>query len=247
MEKINPITNSLDQTTVVEDRIELSEKYESMLEQYLKTEKLLQRVFDEQEKHKKLISSELYNVIGQTLYGSLIGLKMAISTDVDESLKEYLTTVMEQTNDVLNQVRKLSFDLFPLAVEDIGFIEALKSYIRLIDNVDLRIQLVVRGSRVRYSIEKEMFLYRICQQTLSLIAEALHATNLILTITIDELSRGILKFQFQFKQGATAVTEDILKEGIEITTKKLEGWNGEMNIHFNQKEYREWTIEFRIP
>ncbi|WP_017754202.1 sensor histidine kinase [Calidifontibacillus oryziterrae] len=247
MDKINPITNSTERTTEVEDRIELIDKYESIKEQYFNTEKMLLRVFDEQEKHKKQVSDELYNVIGQTLYGSLIGLKMALKANIDDSLKEYLTGVIETTNDVLHQVRKLSFELFPLAVEDIGFIEALKSYIRTIDNDNTPIQLIVRGTRIRYELEKEMLFYRICQQTLSLLVEVLYAANLILTITFDELSRGILKFQFQFNEGETGVTNDLLKEGLAIIHKKIETWSGEMNIYNNSNEFRKWTIEVRVP
>lgn len=240
------IKNHYEKEVVLKKRNQYTARNECTTVANLFDKQLHLTVLEEQEKVMKKVSNELHNVIGNTLFGSILALKNAIKQSNEEYLKDNLISVIGTINDVLHQVTKLSFELYPQVIEHIGFVEVVKTYMRMINDGELILFLYVTGKKQNYNNEKEIFLYRICQRTLSLLVRELQVKDIILTISFDEGGLGIINIEFKFKQSMMPINKHILYKGLLITNKNIASRNGEMSILSISDQHWEWTIEFLV-
>lgn len=222
------------------------EDYKFIEEQYIYSEKLLGKLLKDQESQNKYISQELYHVIAQSLYSILLGLRMTIDSIVDERLKDYLKKLEKSGDELLKKIKKLSFELYPLFIEDIGFVGALKTDIKLLKQDGVNIELNInKEERESADYDRQFLLYQVTHGILSFIINEVKSEHLKVMITFFE---GIEdKFLFSFTNGPAALSEKLIEEGLVLTMKRLVGWNGQIRIFKGRNEFEEWVIEARIP
>lgn len=223
------------------------EDYKFIEEQYIFSEKLLGRLLKDQESQNKYISQELYHVIAQNLYSILLGLRMTIDSVVDERLKDYLKKLEKSGDELLKKIKKLSFELYPLFIEDLGFVAALKANIKLLKQDDVNIELKINNDEGRENddYEKQLLFYQVTHEILSFIVNDVKSERLKIIISFFEEMED--KFLFSFTNGRKALSEKLIEEGLVLTMKRLVGWNGQISIFKGRKEFDEWVIEARIP
>jgi PAS domain S-box-containing protein len=164
-----------------------------------KLQVLFSHLVTAQEEERKRIASDLHDDLGQTL--ALLKLRIQsiqnrISPDQAELVAACGETV-SYVNQIINQVRRLSHDLSPAALNDLGLADALKA---LANDYSRHTQ-----TRVIMDIDKidrllpppsEVIIYRVFQEVFTNIQKHSHAREVCIRVERDN---GNL--QFEIKDG----------------------------------------------
>lgn len=150
----------------------------------VKLKRLTQRVFDAQEEERGRVARELHDGISQILVGVRYALEVARKrmSDSDTSAKEMLDKGTTHLSVAISEVRRISRDLRPGVLDDLGLGPALKA---LADDFATRTGITTRFDTVvfrnRLKQDAKIGLYRIAQEALTNIERHASATE----VTID--------------------------------------------------------------
>lgn len=89
---------------------------------------LLKRLLTVQEDERQRISRELHDETGQALTSVLIGLKWMEQTDDIDAIRQRLKVLKTMVTVALDDVHKLSVDLRPTVIDDMGLASAIRSF-----------------------------------------------------------------------------------------------------------------------
>ncbi|MEY2538505.1 MAG: hypothetical protein QOG67_2245 [Verrucomicrobiota bacterium] len=101
---------------------------------------LSRRLFEVQEEERRHLARELHDEIGQALTAAKINLQSVIGNGGNETRLQETTAILDR---LLGQVRKISIDLRPSMLDDLGLVPALRS---LLDQQGRRASVAVRFS-----------------------------------------------------------------------------------------------------
>ena len=168
-----------------------------------KLKKLTQRVFDAQEEERGRVARELHDGISQILVGVRYALDVTKRRLLkqDERAGDTLDSGIENLQTAIQEVRRISRDLRPGVLDDLGLGPALKA---LNDDFATRTGIETRFETVvfrnRLDQEAKIALYRIAQEALTNIERHASATQVSIslrghrkggTLRISDNGRGI--------------------------------------------------------
>ena len=135
-----------------------------------KLKKLTQRVFDAQEEERGRVARELHDGISQIL----VGVRYALDTARrrlgagDDRAKDNLDSGIDHLSGAIQEVRRISRDLRPAALDDLGLGPAIKA---LADDFGTRTGIEIEFSTVvfrnRLDDNAKIALYRVAQEALT--------------------------------------------------------------------------------
>jgi PAS domain S-box-containing protein len=144
---------------------------------------LSSQLLTSQETERKRIAVELHDGLGQALMVSKMRLgAIERSLPAGESKKECgdLRTYLDE---VIENVRRLSHDLMPSALEDLGLQAALLHLLHeFAKYTGVRLSPDLDDIQALFSAEKQLIIYRIFQESLNNIAKHAHATEVSVAI-----------------------------------------------------------------
>jgi signal transduction histidine kinase len=151
------------------------------LERKMKQErKYISRIIDAQESERRRISRELHDELGGALTAIKYNLEI-IERDLPENLsegKERLKEVESLSSQMLAQLRRLSQDLRPPILDDLGLLPTLRWYI---ENYGKRWKIKTHyeaiGFQQKLNPELETALYRVVQEALTNVAKHARADD----------------------------------------------------------------------
>lgn len=170
-----------------------------------KLKALTERIFDTQEEERGRVARELHDSISQILVGIRYMMELAQRriTKGDPRAAESLDKSISGLTEAIHEVRRISADLRPGVLDDLGLGPALKS---LIETFSTRTGIIAELETVvfrnRLSKEAKIALYRIAQEALTNVerhAEASHVSIEIsghrkgATMRIQDDGRGVEK------------------------------------------------------
>ncbi len=125
----------------------------------------LHRSVDLQEDERKRLARELHDEIGQALTSILIRLKAIQGETQPDIMISRLDDLRELTAQTIEELRRISMDLRPAALDNLGIIPALRWYIKQSsDTAGISIQFNGPDKSERYPAEIELILYRVAQE-----------------------------------------------------------------------------------
>ena len=163
-----------------------------------KLKALTQRIFDTQEEERSRVARELHDSISQILVGVRYTLELARRrlTTGDDRAGESLGQGIENLNGAIQEVRRISRDLRPGVLDDLGLGAALQSLAEEFGRrTGITVDYVTNPFRNRLDPEAKIALYRIAQEALTNIERHSGATH------VKMLVRGT-------KDGAVVRIED---------------------------------------
>jgi two-component system NarL family sensor kinase len=201
-----------------------------------KLKALTERIFDTQEEERGRVARELHDSISQILVGIRYMTELARKRiqKGDPRASESLDKSISGLNDAIHEVRRISADLRPGVLDDLGLGPALKS---LIDAFSLRTGIETEFETVvfrnRLSKDAKIALYRIAQEALTNIerhAEANHVSVKVsghrsgATLRIQDNGRGLDRSKNSAGLGLRNMQERI--EQLSGTLRLLSSRNG---------------------
>jgi signal transduction histidine kinase len=144
---------------------------------------LLSRLISAQEEERKRIARELHDGVGQALTSILVHIKV-LAQNQDAETHDRMAELRHLVDETLAEVRLLSRELRPSALDDLGLAAALERYIAefRMRFPDLEADLHCTLSR-RLPPNIETSLYRIIQEAMTNSARHGHATSLSVVIS----------------------------------------------------------------
>ncbi len=131
---------------------------------------LTDKLFKGQEEERRRIARELHDEAGQ----SLTGVKLAIDrlaehmTDDPISIRREMNNIKQMIARTSSEIRRLSYNLHPTLLTDLGLEPALNLYAKEIqDCTDTEIAFDIVGFDQRLSLDMETVLYRFSQEALT--------------------------------------------------------------------------------
>ena len=181
----------------------LREALNSMLAEisssHKRLEELSSRILSSQEEERKRVARELHDETSQALTLLMIELKMLEKTD-PEDRKKKITDLWAYTSQILDGVRRLTLELRPSDLDELGLIPALRSYTNeYIKKFNINVDFQVRGFRRRLPSNMEVVLYRVVQEALTNVVKHSGATSVLISmrredglviVTIKDNGRG---------------------------------------------------------
>jgi signal transduction histidine kinase len=169
------------QRTVEQLQAEVRERQraqEALRESEERLRQLSFQLLTSQETERKRIAVELHDGLGQALIVSKMRL-WAIEGNLPESeTKKECRKLLQYIDEVVENVRRLSYDLMPLALQDLGLHTALVNLLEEFAKYNgISLSTDLDDIQALFSPEKQLILYRIFQESLNNITKHAHATE----------------------------------------------------------------------
>lgn len=174
--------------------------------------KMMKHVIEAQENERKRLSRELHDSVAQELMSAVVDLRvLKYMTDDDTVLKKVKQTEAAMTR-LLDDIRHLSVELRPAALDDFGLEAAFRSHFKRVEeNYGLIIQFVSGVARKRYDSDIETVIYRICQES---VLNALKYAQ-VDTVSVHLFERdGMLRLEVEDEGAGFAEGSDPIGTGL---------------------------------
>ena len=192
-------------------------------------QEIIKSIIEAQEKERRQLSVELHDNVNQMLASCKLMLEVAIE---NKASAEMLTQKSYQSiQTVINEIRRISHDLNPSAITDVGLVEAIEQLIDKI-NISGRIKIDFLPDRKRYNHhlneDDKITIFRIVQEQLNNILKHSQATKVVIRLEVME----------------DTVKLSIKDNGIGFDIAKCKKGLGLRNI-YNRIEYYGGTIQLK--
>lgn len=148
---------------------------------------LLLAILEAQENERKRIAEGLHNGLGQLLYAAKLNLDQVYAEQDPERPSQGVEKVNTLLVEAINQTRRISHELMPITLEDLGLEAAIRDICGKCSSPGLEFQCWVFN--IRQSLEKhlQLAIYRIAQELANNIVKHAGATraSLILREEVD--------------------------------------------------------------
>lgn len=174
-----------------------------MLEEAKEKQEFGLKIIEAQEEERRKISREIHDGPAQMLANILLRSELVERTcrnrDVEQALEE-IKSVRKMIRSSLYEVRRIIYDLRPMALDDLGLIPTIKKYVATIsDYNEVKIEFISIGEEKRLHQKYEIAFFRLVQEALqnavkhaeaSLIQVKLEIGKSSLTMVIKDNGKG---------------------------------------------------------
>ncbi len=148
------------------------------------------RIIQAQEEEKKRIAREIHDGPAQSMANVVLRadiIEKLIDLQNIDSAKEELNDLKLIVRQNLAAVRRIIYDLRPMALDDLGLFPTLRKYIpEIAKRGNLDIQLNILGKEKRLLPPLEVALFRLIQELINNVIKHAEATNIIVNIKIND-------------------------------------------------------------
>ncbi|PSL31623.1 two-component system sensor histidine kinase DegS [Planomicrobium soli] len=130
------------------------------------------RIIEAQEEERKRLSREIHDGPAQMMANVLLRSDLIERTYREkgsEAAFREISSLKEMVRDALTEVRRIIYDLRPMALDDLGLVPTLKKYLGTIEDYNQGIQIVFEsnGMEVRLPANYETSVFRLVQEATS--------------------------------------------------------------------------------
>ncbi|MFL6373485.1 MAG: PAS domain S-box protein [Pyrinomonadaceae bacterium] len=154
---------------------------------------LLHRLVTSQEMERRRIARDIHDQLGQRMTGlrlKLESLRSVVGTEGD--IPSRVKRLQEITERLDSEVSFLAWELRPTVLDDLGLVEALRTYVREWSRhceIDADFQAIKIGKE-RFDVNVETHLYRISQEALNNISKHANAENV--TVMLEKRNKELI-------------------------------------------------------
>jgi len=196
------------------------------------SDKLYSKVQTIQEEERKRISMDIHDEMGQMLTAIKLNLYQLLNKagTADDKLTDKISKTIQMAEDAIAASQRISMQLRPDILDNIGMIEAIKSYCRSVqESSGIKFELKMIGQTVHLKKEIELTIYRVLQEAVTNIVRHSKAEKAEILI---ENAAGFLKIIIRdFGIGIDIKKpHDLDSLGIYSMKKRISQIHGKFNI-----------------
>lgn len=143
-----------------------------------------------QEEERKRIARDIHDGLAQTMANVVMRAEIAermLTKNELSIVKEELIDLKGQVRGGLEEVRKIIFNLRPMALDDLGLIPAVRKFANdFEEKTKIRTQFDVVGKEIRLSSGMEAAIFRLVQESCSNVLKHAQASFVIIEMTIQQ-------------------------------------------------------------
>lgn len=147
------------------------------------------RIILAQEEERKRMSREIHDGVAQSMANVVLRMEIAdrmITKKNYDAVGEELQDIKKQLRESLEDVRKLIFNLRPMALDDLGLVPTIRKYIQdFEDRHKIHTNFEVVGKERRLASGLEVALFRIIQEALTNAQKHAQASYIEVAIVLD--------------------------------------------------------------
>lgn len=146
------------------------------------------KVIKAQEEERKRVAREIHDGPAQSMANLVLRAEFCEKLlELDPvKVRDELRDLKETVRVSLQEVRKIIFDLRPMALDDLGFVPAMKRYIEdFRERYKLPVEFFLFGSETRLPSSYEITLFRMLQEGLNNVRKHAKATEVIVKLEIN--------------------------------------------------------------
>lgn len=210
-----------------------------------KLKELTQRIFDTQEEERGRVARELHDSVSQMLVAVRYALELARRrvTTGDTRAAESLNTGIDTLSGAMKEVRRISHDLRPGVLDDLGLGPALQALAEEFGNrTGIEVSFETAPFRNRLDQDAKIALYRIAQEALTNIERHSGATGVTILVR-GTTSGAILRIQDNGR-GMPAKRSDAPGIGLRNMAERVERLDGILRILSSRNGT---VIEAQVP
>ncbi len=211
----------------IQDITEYNQMQEKLvLQEESKKREIIRSIIETQEKERRQLSVELHDNVNQIL--SSCKLMLEVAKENKEKAQLLTEKSYQSIQLAIAEIRKISHDLNPSAVEDFGLKEAITEMIdkfNLSGKVKIIFRFFISGKKTLLKSEDKIAIYRIVQEQLNNIMKHANASNVLVELAIK----------------SSQIYLTIEDDGKGFNPKKINKGIGLKNIH-HRVEYYHGTL-----
>ncbi len=142
-----------------------------------------------QEDERKRIAREIHDGLAQTMANVVLRTEITermLNRQEIEAVKEELRDLKGQLRSGLEEVRKIIFNLRPMALDDLGLVPTLRKFIQdYEDKTKIRTKFELYGRECRLPSGMEVAIYRLVQEAFSNVYKHANASYVTLDVTFQ--------------------------------------------------------------
>ncbi|MDX8044589.1 sensor histidine kinase [Gracilibacillus sp. S3-1-1] len=177
--KISIVLNYLD--------VDLKEVSDLIHDAYEKQEFGL-KIIEAQEEERRRLSREMHDGPAQMLANIMLRSEIVDRTykkgDIDSAVAE-MRNVRSMIRDSLHEVRRIIYDLRPMALDDLGLIPTIKKYIDTLDSQHQNIHFRYQATNERLHSNYEVALFRLIQESIQNAIKHAEASKITVELNIE--------------------------------------------------------------
>ncbi len=207
------------------------------------------RVIKAQEEERRRVAREMHDGPAQTLANIVLRLEIAEKLlELDPSrVKSELKDLKNLVRSNLQDIRRIIFDLRPMALDDLGVIPALRKYLdNFQETYSIKCELRVEGREKRLLPIMEVALFRLIQEGMTNVAKHSSSDRVMVSVEFqDEWTNASVK---DFGQGFDvehALDSSTEHFGLVGMRERVEMFNGHFSVQSSLGKGT--TVEFSIP
>lgn len=218
---------------IITDITELKQTEESLRESEAELRYLSSQLLMAQESERRRISRELHDELGQSL--ALLKLQLSLTRKkLPEDLQHQYEEQMHSIDQIIENVRRLSRDLRPAALDDLGLSAALQWLIKNFEkNFNIKITVDSPDINPFFEHDAQILIYRVFQEALTNVAKHAGAKNISVVIKKQE-DRASFAIEDDGKgfDLTKALTKHALERGLGLSTmeERIRMLKGTLNL-----------------
>ncbi|MEN2467459.1 histidine kinase [Ornithinibacillus sp. JPR2-1] len=164
-----------------------------MIEEAKEKQEFSLRIIEAQEEERKRISREIHDGPAQMLANILLRSELVDRTfregSTDDALEE-IRSLRKMVRSSLYEVRRIIYDLRPMALDDLGLIPTIKKYITTTSEYNnINIEFTSIGEVKRINQKYEIAVFRLAQEAIQNAVK--HAESTLITVKIEICTRNL--------------------------------------------------------
>ncbi|MDQ0159667.1 sensor histidine kinase [Alkalibacillus salilacus] len=146
------------------------------------------KIIDAQEEERRKLSRDIHDGPAQMLANVMIRSDIVTKTlrerGIDEATKE-IKEVKELVRNALYEVRKIIYDLRPMALDDLGLVPTLRKYLKTVEDYhEIKVEFKAKESNKRYNQKFEAAVFRLVQESVQNAIK--HADTSLIEVIFEE-------------------------------------------------------------
>ncbi|WP_062237745.1 sensor histidine kinase [Fictibacillus sp. FJAT-27399] len=154
------------------------------------------QIIEAQEEERRRVSREIHDGPAQLMANVLIRSELVEKVFNEKGTKAAVTEIRdlrEMVRASLREVRRIIYDLRPMALDDLGLVPTLKKYLRNVqESTGIEIELVPMGNERRFHTKMEIALFRLIQEAVQ--NSCKHAEPKNISVKIEFTDRNVSLF-----------------------------------------------------
>lgn len=205
------------------------------------------KIIEAQEEERRRLSREIHDGPAQMLANILLRSEIIERVLHDDSVKaaiDELQSVRKMIRSSLYEVRKIIYDLRPMALDDLGLIPTIRKYIaNLIDFHQIDIDFVFLGEEKRLNDKYEVALFRLMQESVQNAIK--HANPTLIQVKLQIQKKNIIMIIKDNGKGFDVNIKNENSFGLVGMKERVDMLGGELDISSKQNEGT--TVIIRVP